>query len=113
MDMSLLVHQLIIFSMVLVVMLIFFFLLRKVKFNNFAIGKKMKLIQCMPVGTKDKILLLEVMGRHVMVGVSSSGMRKLHVFMSNDNDEKPDFSKMLEADFTLSSKNEIGKITHE
>ena len=53
------------------------------------------------------------MGHHVMVGVSSSGMRKLHVFMSNDNDEKSDFSKMLEADFTLSSSNKAGKITHE
>ncbi|MGA7437750.1 MAG: flagellar biosynthetic protein FliO, partial [Luteibacter sp.] len=43
-------------------------------------GRKIRLIESMPVGLKDKVMLLEVGGKQLLVGASpTGGLRTLHV----------------------------------
>ena len=43
-------------------------------------GKLMHVVATLPLGPKDRILLVDVGGRQVLMGVSASGIRSLHVF---------------------------------
>jgi flagellar protein FliO/FliZ len=42
-------------------------------------GRKIRVIETMPVGVKEKVMLLEVGGAQILVGASPSGLRTLHV----------------------------------
>lgn len=42
-------------------------------------GRKIRVIETMPVGVKEKVMLMEVGGTQLLVGASPSGLRTLHV----------------------------------
>ncbi|TCV94161.1 flagellar protein FliO/FliZ [Luteibacter rhizovicinus] len=42
-------------------------------------GRKIRVIETMPVGIKEKVMLLEVGGTQLLVGASPNGLRTLHV----------------------------------
>lgn len=42
-------------------------------------GRKIRVIETMPVGVKEKVILMEVGGTQLLVGTSPTGLRTLHV----------------------------------
>jgi flagellar protein FliO/FliZ len=43
-------------------------------------GRRLRCLETLPVGSRERVLLLEADGRRVLVGVGASGVRALHVY---------------------------------
>jgi len=52
-------------------------------------GRKIRVIETMPVGVKEKVMLMEVGGTQLLVGASPSGLRTLHVLATPIVEEAP------------------------
>lgn len=52
------------------------------RMNGMAGGhsKAMKVVSVMPMGTRERIALIDVGGTHILIGVTPSAIRTLHVF---------------------------------
>lgn len=79
-------------SLLGVVALIFFvgWLSRRAQSRVRPGGRKIRVLEAMPVGIKDRIMLVEVGGTQLLVGASpSGGLRTLHVLETPLQDEPP------------------------
>jgi len=52
-------------------------------------GRKIRVIETMPVGVKEKVMLMEVGGTQLLVGASPSGLRTLHVLATPIVEDAP------------------------
>lgn len=52
-------------------------------------GRKIRVIETMPVGMKEKVMLMEVGGTQILVGASPSGLRTLHVLATPVAEDTP------------------------
>lgn len=52
-------------------------------------GRKIRVIETMPVGVKEKVMLMEVGGTQLLVGASPSGLRTLHVLATPIAEDAP------------------------
>jgi len=52
-------------------------------------GRKIRVIETMPVGVKEKVMLMEVGGTQLLVGASPSGLRTLHVLATPVVEDAP------------------------
>jgi len=52
-------------------------------------GRRIRCLESMPVGTKERVMLLEIGGTQLLVGVSPNGLRTLHVLATPIVDDSP------------------------
>ncbi|HEV7778734.1 MAG TPA: flagellar biosynthetic protein FliO [Luteibacter sp.] len=52
-------------------------------------GRRIRCLESMPVGVKERVMLLEVGGTQLLVGASPSGLRTLHVLATPIVDDTP------------------------
>ncbi|MEZ5565120.1 MAG: flagellar biosynthetic protein FliO [Gammaproteobacteria bacterium] len=57
-------------------------------------GGHIEVVSGLSLGSRERVVLLKVAGDQVLVGVSPSGLRTLHVLKQGDS---PEFSKYLES----------------
>ena len=71
-----------ILSIVLVIIAIFVFayILKKLLYSRNNIGGIIKVISAMPIGTKERILLVETNGKLLLLGITTQQISTLHVF---------------------------------
>lgn len=69
---------------VVVAIIIVLFLLRKLRFNTLSSHGLVEIIHSYPISTKDKLLIIKVGSQYLLLGASSSGIRKLHVLDKED-----------------------------
>lgn len=69
-------------SLVAVVALIFVagWLSRRMQARSRPGGRRIRCVESMAVGTRDRVLLLDADGKRLLVGVGPGGMRTLHVY---------------------------------
>ncbi|BFI97071.1 MAG: hypothetical protein RSP_25810 [Rhodanobacter sp.] len=69
-------------SLVAVVALIFAagWLSRRLQARSRPGGRRIRCIEAMAVGARDRVLLIEADGKRLLVGVGQGGMRTLHVY---------------------------------
>lgn len=70
-------------SLAIILLIIFFlaWLIRKFLPSVVAVNKKqMKILSVLPLGGRDKIMLVDVAGTQIVIGVSAAGINRLHVF---------------------------------
>ncbi len=58
-------------------------------------GQVIKVLSAAPVGSRERVLLLEVHGRQMLVGVTSNSVTPLHVFDA----DTPSVPERLQTDF--------------
>lgn len=70
------------FGLILVVALIFIvaWLLKRVGHGSFASGQQMKLLASMPLGTRERLLLVDIAGQQLLLGVAPGRISTLHTF---------------------------------
>lgn len=69
-------------SLVAIVALIFAagWLTRRLQARQIAAGRRLRCVEAMPVGTRERVLLIEADGKRLLVGVGAGGLRTLHVY---------------------------------
>jgi flagellar protein FliO/FliZ len=53
---------------------------RRLQGRQFIGGRRLRCLETLPVGSRERVLLLEVEGQRVLVGVGAGGVRTLHVY---------------------------------
>ncbi len=81
------IHALFNLFLVLAFIAIVFFLLRKMRLTTFKGSKLVNLIQVVPIGQKEKIILLEANQTLILLGVTANHIETLHIFESVDSSE--------------------------
>lgn len=68
-------------AIILLIIFLLAWLVRKFLPSVVAVNKKqMKILSVLPLGGRDKIMLVDVAGTQIVIGVSASGINRLHVF---------------------------------
>lgn len=85
---------------VIALMGVLLFLMRKFKLTKYAENKNIKIINIMPIGTKEKVILMEVNNTILLLGSTPNHIETLYVFnelvTSRENsDPKKDFSTLM------------------
>ncbi len=93
------------FSLLLVILLIIaiaWIMRRSGRFGS-ALGGQLRAVGGLSLGGRDRILLIDAAGTHLLIGISPAGIRTLHVFEEplelDDQDldkAPPDFSRALQ-----------------
>lgn len=81
-----LIHAVINLGIVIALLWISFVLVRKFKLTKQAANKHIKLVNMLSLGTKEKIILLEVNHVFLLIGVTPTHIETLHVF--NESERK-------------------------
>jgi flagellar protein FliO/FliZ len=74
---------------------------RRMQGRQFVGGRRLRCLETLPVGSRERVLLLEVEGKRVLVGVGAGGVRTLHVYESVEQmavveaAAPPSFSELL------------------
>jgi flagellar biogenesis protein FliO len=69
---------------VVAIIIIALFLIKKLRFNTVASQGLVEIIHSYPVTSKDKLLIIKAGSSYLLLGTSSSGIRKLHVLDKED-----------------------------
>lgn len=68
-------------AIILLIIFLLAWLVRKFLPSVVAVNKKqMKILSVLPLGGRDKIMLVDVAGTQIVIGVSAAGINRLHVF---------------------------------
>lgn len=81
-------------------------LLKRLNGGKFATTKGLKIIACMNLGTREKIMLINIANRFLLVGVTPGSITTLHDF---GEDCPPGFSSDSKASFSELLKSALGK----
>lgn len=86
---------------VIILMVVLFYLLKKVRMVKQQPAKHMKIINIVPIGSKEKVILMEVNKTVLLIGATPSHIETLYVFneldnMSNRTFESDKFKKFME-----------------
>jgi flagellar protein FliO/FliZ len=65
---------------VLSLMVMFVFLLKKIKFKKLVNDQHINILHTMPIGSKEKIILIEVNDAMLLLGATASSIQTLHIF---------------------------------
>ena len=94
----------VIFNLLIVVSLIVISLLfvKKIKTAKYIGKKNINIVNIVPIGTKEKIILLELNNTMLLIGVTASNIQTLHSYpqVNNSNQEavtidKPNFLEIM------------------
>ncbi len=80
---------------VVIAMIGFFFLLKKFKISRYAANKHIKIINIVPIGTKEKIILLEVNNVKLLLGATPAHVETLYVFNEQEQEVPVISGKMM------------------
>ncbi|MGH1371888.1 MAG: flagellar biosynthetic protein FliO [Cellvibrionaceae bacterium] len=86
-------------------------ILKRVGQGSLVGGQQMKVVAAMPMGTRERIVLVDVGGQHILLGVTATQINSLHVF-----DEPVDLSRASESaptDFSAKLKEILTKGTEK
>lgn len=77
------------FNLLVVLALAFslLFFVKKSKLNKFNKNKLINIIQVVPIGAKEKIILVEVYGSFILLGATATNIQMLHVFNQSESEE--------------------------
>jgi len=79
------ITQLVISFFAIIALIIFAaFMLKKSHWFQKNMGGHIEIISSMPLGTKEKLILLQVGPKQLLVGITSGGINTLHVFEGNE-----------------------------
>lgn len=67
-------------AIVISAIFVFAWLAKKLQAHNFARGNSMQILGAMPVGTKEKAVLIHVNGQSILLGVAPGRVSALHIF---------------------------------
>lgn len=76
-------------TLVILLMVAILLLVRKFKLTKFGKGKFVNIIQVLPIGQKEKIVLLEINNSYILLGATANRIETLHIyenFQSSQND---------------------------
>jgi flagellar biogenesis protein FliO len=59
---------------------IFFIIFKNINFKSYSKTQLIKIVNMVPVGIKEKIMLIEVDKKFILIGVTSTHIETLHVF---------------------------------
>lgn len=85
--------------------------------GGFMQNSTIKMLSAMPLGTRERLMLVEVGGKHILLGVTAANINTLHVFdepvvsSEKNNTASSDFSQKLMA--ILQQKNTAGSNSSE
>lgn len=68
-------------AIILLIIFLLAWLIRRFLPSVVAVNKKqMRILSVLPLGGRDKIMLVDVAGTQIVIGVSAAGINRLHVF---------------------------------
>ena len=89
-------------GLVLIIALIFglSFFVKRFGAGGFTGNNQLKILSSMPLGTRERIVLIDAAGQQLLLGITPTNINTLHVFsepvvMGNDNVTPADFGKTL------------------
>lgn len=91
---------------VVAVIVLLSWLLRRLNGVKFANANGLKILACMSLGTREKIMLINVANRFLLIGVTTGSINTLHDFGET---LPPDFSLDSKASFSELLKTALGK----
>jgi flagellar protein FliO/FliZ len=85
---------------VIALMGLLFFLMKKFKLAKYASNKHIKIINIVPIGTKEKVILMEVNNTMLLLGATPNHIETLYVFnelmpTEESVEEKKDFAALM------------------
>lgn len=91
------------FALGFIILLIlgFAWLAKRFNLNGRITGQQIKALSVLPLGRKEKVILIESCGTRMLIGVSSSAINVLHVFDQQHSNQ--DISDAAEADINFSA----------
>ena len=106
-------------GLVLILVLIFGlqWFVKRFSQGGFMQNSTIKMLAAMPLGTRERLMLIDVGGKHILLGVTASNINTLHVFdepiqtAEKNAPEQSDFSQKLMA--LLQQKNLLGSSSSE
>lgn len=86
--------------LVLTLMLGLLYLIKKFKLKKFSANPAINIINMLPIGAKEKLLLIEVQGKTILLGATPNHIEALHIFEDkkmdvNENKNLTSFSDHL------------------
>lgn len=97
-------HVIINLFVVLVLMFGLVFVLKKFKISKYSKNRLINIINVVPIGPKERIILMEVNNTFLLLGATPNHIEKLHVFehlelteplKSKESDQKRNFSEIM------------------
>jgi flagellar protein FliO/FliZ len=89
-------------GLALIIALIFglSFFVKRFGAGGFTNNNQLKILSSMPLGTRERIVLIDAAGQQILLGITPTNINALHVFpepvvVSNDNTAQSDFGKTL------------------
>lgn len=75
-------------ALILVISLIFgaAWLAKRLKLTSSVYGQQIKALSALPLGRKEKVVLIESCGKKLLIGVSANAINVLHVFDESDEE---------------------------
>lgn len=70
---------------VIALLVVIFYVARKMKLNKYSENKKINIINAVSIGSKEKIILLEVNNAILLIGATPTQIATLHVFEEGDS----------------------------
>jgi flagellar protein FliO/FliZ len=70
-------------------LLLFAYIVKKIKFGKTPVDQHIKIIHAIPIGSKEKILLMTVNNTKLLIGATPNHIETLYVFSEAANTEKP------------------------
>lgn len=104
-------YEKIIFStaIVIAVVIIALIALKKLRFSTLGKENLIEIVLNYPITSKDKLLVIKIASEYLLLGSSSSGLRKLHVLDSEQLDSAIAQGKIKKHEFANIFANTIGK----
>ncbi len=93
-------HVFLNFFVVIALMCVLFYLMRKFKLAKYAGNKNIKIINVMPIGAKEKVILMEVNNTILLLGSTPNHIETLYVFnelatTEENSESKKNFSALM------------------
>lgn len=77
-------HMMLNLGLILILVLVLVFALKKIRFSKLAKNQQIAIINTVPIGSKERVLLIEVNDKTLLIGVTPNHISTLHVFDKMD-----------------------------
>lgn len=90
-------------------------IVKKITQGNLLQNNNMRMISAMALGTKEKVVLIEVENQKILLGVAAGGINALHVFSESSPEERSfeESSETLNKQAVQSTEESTGESTEE
>lgn len=77
-------HMIMNLVLMLIVVFILVVALKKIRFSKLSKGRQITILNTMPIGSKERVILLEVNNTNILIGATPTSISTLHVFNQMD-----------------------------